>query len=165
MEVASFAEIEEEFLARIKKIVWCSVATVDREGRPRSRVLHPIWEGSTGYIATGRSSFKAKHLARNPHVSLMYWYPDLEHGLAGAQLVYVDARTEWLDAAADRRRIWDLFKNTPPPLGYDPAMIPVWKDGPDSPEFGVLKLTPWRIELSGIAEMMGQEPRVWHQER
>jgi general stress protein 26 len=161
MEVASFAEIEDEFTARTRKIVWCSVATMDRQGRPRTRVLHPIWEGMTGYIATGRSSFKAKHLANKPYVSLMYWHPDLEHGLAGAQLVYVEARTEWLDGPADRRRIWDLYKNTPPPVGYDPAIVPAWKDGPESGEFGVLRLTPWRIELTGIAEMAGQQPMVW----
>lgn len=25
-------------------IVWCTIATVDPLGRPRSRVMHPIWE-------------------------------------------------------------------------------------------------------------------------
>ena len=164
MDVTSFAEIEDEFRARTSRIVWCSVATVDRQGRPRTRVLHPIWEGSTGYIATGRTSHKAKHLTENPRVSLMYWDPDLEHGLANAQLVYVDAGTEWLDDPADRRRIWDLYKNTPPPVGYDPAIIPAWKDGPEGPEFGVLKLTPWRIELTGIQANFGQPPLVWRQQ-
>jgi hypothetical protein len=66
-----------------------------------------------------------------------------------------------LDDPADRRRIWDLYKNTPPPVGYDPAIIPVWKDGPESAEFGVLRLTPWRIELTGIQSNFGQEPMVW----
>jgi general stress protein 26 len=155
MEVQSFAEIEDEFMARVRRIVWCTVATVDGRGRPRTRILHPIWEGTTGYIATGRHSYKAQHLAANPHVSLSYWDP--QH-----QMIYAECVTEWLDDPADRRRIWNLCKDTPPPLGYDPAMIPVWKDGPDSPEFGVLKLTPWRIELNGIADMMsGSGPVVW----
>jgi general stress protein 26 len=164
MDVGKFSEMEDEFKARTTKIVWCSVATVDRKGRPRTRVLHPIWEGSTGYIATGRNSFKAKHLTNNPYVSLMYWDPDLEHGLAGAQAVYVDARAEWLDDPADRRRIWDLYKNTPPPVGYDPAMIPVWKDGPGGVDFGVLKLTPWRIELTGLQATADKPPLVWRAE-
>src|SRR5262245_61355308 len=38
------------------RIVWASAATVDRHGRPRSRVLHPIWlwDGTelSGWIAT-----------------------------------------------------------------------------------------------------------------
>jgi general stress protein 26 len=155
MEVASFDDIADEFNARVARIVWCTVATVDRKGRPRTRILHPIWEGPTGWIATGRHSHKAKHLAHNPYVSLSYW--DQQH-----QQIYADCRAQWVDDPATRRRIWDLYKNTPPPLGYDPAIIPAWKDGPDSPEFGVLKLMPWRIELFAIGQMAtGQEPAVW----
>lgn len=155
MDVQSFSEIEEEFAQRVRTIVWCTVATVDGRGRPRSRILHPIWEGSTGWIATGRSSFKAKHLERNRYVSLSYWTP--EH-----KQIYAECKAEWEDRAEEKARIWELYKSAPPPLGYDPAMIPVWKDGPQSPEFGVLKLTPWRIELSSIMDMMaGKPPLVW----
>jgi len=155
VEVASFSEIADEFHARVARIVWCTVSTVDAKGRPRSRILHPIWEGSTGWIATSPNSHKARHLAKNPYVSLSYW--DQQH-----QQIYADCKAEWVSDPAERRRIWDLYKNTPPPLGYDPAIIPVWKDGPDTPDFGVLKLTPWRIELFAINDMAtGQQPAVW----
>ena len=44
------------FVEMAHRIVWCSVATVDRAGRPRSRVLHPIWtwedERLTGWVGT-----------------------------------------------------------------------------------------------------------------
>lgn len=153
MPSTSFADIEPEFMARVRRIAWCTVATVDRQGRPRTRILHPIWEGSTGWIATGRQSHKAKHLAKNPYVSLSYWDPQQEQ-------IYADCRAEWVDDAADRRRIWELYKSTPPPLGYDPGLI--WKDGPDAPGFGVLKLTPWRIELSQLVP--GGNRTVWHAE-
>ena len=153
MDVASFAEIEEEFAKRVSRIVWCTVATVDRQGRPRSRILHPIWERSTGWIATGRHSLKTKHLAANPHVSLSYW--DQEH-----QQVYADCKAEWVDEQAEKQRIWDLYKDTPPPLGYDPAII--WRGGPDDPTYGLLKLTPWRIELWALADLMSGTPsKVW----
>ena len=153
MEVASFAEIEEEFNARVSRIVWCTVATVDRRGRPRTRILHPIWEGSTGWIATGRHSLKEKHLAANPYLSVSYW--DQEH-----QQVYVDAKAEWQDDQDEKLRIWDLYKDTPPPYGYDPAII--WQAGPDDPEYGLLKLTPWRIELYALKDLVtGTEPTVW----
>jgi uncharacterized pyridoxamine 5'-phosphate oxidase family protein len=151
MDVGSFDEIAGEFNARVARIVWCTVSTVDAKGRPRSRILHPIWEGSTGWILTGRNSHKAKHIARNPHVSLSYW--DQQH-----QQIYADCLAEWVDDDAEKVRIWDLYKTTPPPLGYDPAIIPPWKDGPLSPEVGLLKLTPWRIELSSLME---QPPKVW----
>lgn len=143
MEVSSFADIEDDFVARVKRIVWCTVATVDRQGRPRTRILHPIWEGSTGWIGTVPQSHKAKHLAKNPYVSLSYWDPQHEQ-------VHVDAKAEWVDDMPAKRRIWDLYKNTPPPLGYDPVIS--WQ-GVEDPAFGLLKLTPWRIELFGLATM------------
>lgn len=148
-----FSEIEAEFNRRVQRIVWCTMATVDRAGRPRTRIIHPIWEGQTGWIATGRHSLKEKHLAGNPHVSFSYWDPQHEQ-------VYVDATAEWVDDSAEKRRVWDLFKSTPPPYGYDPATIPPWKDGPESREFGVLKLTPSRIEISSLGAM-GRAPVVW----
>jgi general stress protein 26 len=153
MEVTSFEEIADDFKSRTTRIAWCSVATVDRKGRPRQRILHPIWEGPTGWIATGRHSHKEKHLAANPHVSLSYWDP--QH-----QQVYVDATAAWEDDAAEKRRIWDLYKSTPPPLGYDPGMI--WQGGVEDPTYGLLKLTPWRIEIYGLNNMATMEPpKVW----
>jgi hypothetical protein len=153
MDVADFSEIENEFQKRVARIVWCTAATVDRKGRPRTRILHPIWEGPVGWIATGRHSLKEKHLAANPHMSLTYWDP--QH-----QQLYIDCKTKWDDSVDQKKRIWELYKSTPPPLGYDPGMI--WKEGPEAEDFGVLKLTPWRIEVSSIMDMMaGKPPLVW----
>ena len=155
--VGDFNEIAEEFTKRVSRIVWCTVATVDTKDRPRTRLLHPIWEtdgGLVGHIATGRHSLKEKHIARNANVSLTYWDQ-------GQEQVYVDGTASWADDAAEKRRIWDLFKDTPPPYGYDPAMI--WTARVDSAEFGVLTLTPRRVELYGLADLMaGRPPTVWH---
>ena len=45
------------FVTMAHSIVWCTAASVDAKGRPRSRVLHPYWEWDgkelTGWIATG----------------------------------------------------------------------------------------------------------------
>ena len=152
MKVASFSDIEEEFQKRVAGIVWCTAATIDRKGRPRSRILHPIWEGSTGWIATGRTTFKARHIEKNPYVSLAYW--DQQH-----EQVYADCRAEWEEDPAAKQRIWDLLKDTPMPVGYDPGLF--WKS-PQDPSYGVLKLTPWRIEVWSLQEMMQGKPQtVW----
>jgi general stress protein 26 len=152
MEVTHFSDIEEEFIQRVHSMVWCNVATVDRQQRPRSRILHPIWEGSTGWIVTHRNSHKSKHLAHNPHVSLAY----ITHI---HEPVYVDCVAMWIDDADQKRRIWDLFKNTPPPLGFDPAPDFV---SADHKNFGLLKLTPWRITLVNFpAESHYAGQRVW----
>ena len=153
MAVGGFEEIRADFEARVQKIVWCTVTTVDRKGRPRTRVLHPIWEGSTGYVVSGRESFKAKHLAANPYVSVSYWSP--EHGL-----VVADCKAEWQDNLEEKRRIWKLFKDTPMPYGYDPEMLGSKADDPAS---GLLVLTPWRIELHTLQEVMtGKAATVWN---
>lgn len=149
----SFDEIAKTFEERVRRIVWCTVSTVDTQGRPFSRILHPVWEGSTGWVATGRNTLKAKHLAANPMVSLAYWDP--QHDTVTAQ-----CRAEWCDDAATKHRIWDLVASTPPPVGYDPGLF--FKEGKDSPDYGVLKLTPTRIDLLAAKDMMaGNAPTVW----
>ena len=155
--MTDFAELEPEFTRRVSRIVWCSVATIDRAGNPRTRILHPIWEVidgvPVGYIATGRHSLKEKHIARNPYVSLSYWDQAQEQ-------VYVDAKASWSDAPEERQRIWDLFKNTPPPLGYDPGMI--WQGGPLADDFGVLHLAPSRVEIWSLEDLAKRvPPLVW----
>jgi len=134
-------------------MVWCSAATIDSQQRPRSRILHPIWEGAVGWIGTNRNSYKAQHLAQNPYVSVAY-ITDL------FKPVYVDCSAVWVDDLAEKQRIWELFKDAPPPLGYDPASTFV---SPDHENFGLLKLTPWRIDLVSFpAESMEKGTLVWH---
>ena len=146
--VASFAEIEEEFVGRVHDKVWCSVATVDTLNRPRSRIWHPIWECNIGRVATMRHTLKTKHLSRNPHVSLSYVPDDIWRP------VYVDCRAGWEDDPEAKQRLWDMFLAATPPLGYDPGLI---FGSVENPEFGALKLEPWRIEL---VDGPG-ESRVW----
>ena len=42
----------------------------------------------------------------------------------------------------------------PEPVGYDPAIIPFWSDGPLSPAFAALRLEPWRIRVQPAAVML-----------
>lgn len=151
--VSCFMEIEQEFHATAARIVWATVTTVDADGHPFSRILHPIWEGATGYIATGRHTLKTKHLAGNSAVAVAYW--DQAHDSIMAQ-----CRAEWCDDVPTKRHVWELFKTTPPPLGYDPALF-FQGDAADA-AFGVLMLTPWRIDVWSLAALMRREkPRTW----
>lgn len=151
----NFAEIQTEFNRRISQTVWATVTTINLQGRPRSRILHPIWEGSTGWIATGRQSFKAKHIAQNPFISVSYW--DQQH-----QQVLCECKAQWQDDADEKARLWDYFGSTPAPLGYD--LTNFWTS-PKDETYGLLKLTPWRIELSALADMVsGKEALVYRQD-
>jgi general stress protein 26 len=150
VEITNFAEIEDEFHRRVRDAVYANVASVDAQNRPRSRVLHPLWEGKTGWILTWPMSHKSKHLAKNPYVSLAYLKNPIEP-------VYVDCKAEWENDANEKRRIWDLFSNTPPPVGYDPSVA---FESVDNPKFGVLKLIPWRIQIYRLEPV--NESLIWH---
>ena len=152
MEISHFSEIEEEFIKRVHTIVWCNAATVDRQQRPRSRILHPIWEGSTGWVLTHRNSHKSKHLAHNPYISLAYIKDPFKP-------VYIGCRARWIDEVAQKQRIWDLFNNASPPLGYDPE--PEF-ESPAHKNCGLLELTPWRISIVTFpAESHDAGQRIW----
>jgi hypothetical protein len=147
----NFDEIAAEFHERANRIVYCSVATVDGQGRPRSRILHPIWEGNVGWITTNPASFKSRHLARNPYVSLTY--------VDFVKPAYADCHAAWVTDPAEKQHVWDLCLRTPPPVGFDPGNIynPVDGSTTDRIEFGVLKLTPYRITLYQWPEPL----RMW----
>lgn len=138
--LTDFSEIEPAFRERIDKMVWCAVATVDTHGRPANRLLHPNWEGDTGWILTYRNSVKRLHLAKNPYVSLAY-VSDVVNP------VYVEAIAGWEEDPEVRRRVWELFKSNPEPLGYDPE--PMF-GSPDHENTGLLRIEPWKISLATL---------------
>ena len=134
------------------RIVWCTAATVDAQGRPRSRVLHPFWQWEddalTGWIATVPTATKRAHLEASPYLSCNYWAENQDTCVAECQ-------AEWAFDLATGERVWNRFKSAPAPVGYDPAMIP-FRDGPDSAAFAVLRLTPWRLRvIAGTAMSTG----------
>src|SRR5687767_14245645 len=149
MEVSKFEELQPEFMKRVSSAIYCSVATIDRMNRPRSRMMHPVWDGQIGWVISWPQSHKAKHLQGNPYVSLAY-INDRD------KPVYVDCQAEWIDEAREKERIWELHKNTPPPLGFDPE--PHYGTI-NHPYYGLLKFTPWRIELGNL----NGEPIIWRE--
>ncbi|GAA4547108.1 pyridoxamine 5'-phosphate oxidase family protein [Amycolatopsis samaneae] len=145
------AELLDEFVRIAHRIVWCALTTVDRRGRPRSRVVHPIWErtgdGVTGWVFTRPTPLKLAHLARTPFVSCTYWDPAHEVAVA-------ECAAELLDDEPAREHVWELFATAPEPLGYDPKILGA-RDHRD-PAIRVLRLTPWRLACPG-----GTGGRAW----
>ena len=152
----SLNETAPEFVEMAHKIVWCSVASVDAQNRPRSRVLHPFWEwdGSelTGWVATGATPTKMAHLNHSPFMSLNYWSPEQNTCVA-------ECEATWYFDQETRTRIWDTYLALPPPLGYDPAIIPGW-DSPETEGYAVLKFKPWRLRVFPGSVLMGQGGNV-----
>jgi hypothetical protein len=145
MQATSFEALQAEFMTRVQQAVYCNVATVDLKGRPRSRVMHLVWEGSTGWVVTWPESPKARHLANNHHVSIAYLSDPRKP-------VYVESTAEWITTTEEQLRVWELYKTIP--LGFD--LTPHYGTI-EHKFFGLLRFRPWRIELAEL----WKESLIW----
>ena len=154
-------QIAPAFVRMAHSIVWATVTTVDADSKPRSRILHPIWEWDgtdlLGWVATVPTPLKRAHLAVHPDVSVSYWTTTQDTCSA-------DCLVEWYTDDETRAAVWEKFATGPEPVGYDPRIIPMWRDGPTSEEFAVLRLSPHRLRVmpgtmmtAGRGEVLG-----WH---
>jgi general stress protein 26 len=140
------------------RINYATMTTVDRLGRPRSRVLIAVWEldgtRPVGWLATFKTPVKAAHIARNPHVGMSYWAPSQD-------TVTIDSDAAWVDDPEVKARVWELYRRgSPQGVGYDPR--PFWPGGPGDPGFHVLRLNPWRVQvLRGHELASGVPARIW----
>ncbi|WP_246394423.1 pyridoxamine 5'-phosphate oxidase family protein [Pseudonocardia pini] len=147
------------FVAIAHRVVWCTLSTVDAAGRPRSRLVHPLWtiepDGTVvGRVAGRRSSPKARHLAAHPYAACSYW--DTRHDVAVAE-----CHAGW---DPDPAGSWHLFAEPPSPLGFDPAAM--FAGGLESPDAGIVVLRPWRLRWAEAADLAaGEKPVVWRAER
>jgi hypothetical protein len=152
MRVATFAEIEPEFIARAHRMVWCDMATVGPDGRPRTRIVHPVWRDGTAWITSLRVGPKADDIDRGPYVSLAYVSDPMRPA-------YAECTAAWADDPGTRREIWEWIASIPEPLGYNAeAMFGSY----DFPNLTLLRLTPWKIRLSVAGDLAAL--RVWEAE-
>lgn len=151
--MTELARIAPAFIDIAHRIVWATTATVDLDGAPRTRVLHPIWEFDgerlTGWIATSPLSPKAGHLDAEPRVSLTYWD-------ATQDTCTADCVATWDDTPEQREAGWRRFAEGPEPVGYDPRLIEPWTD-PQVEAFGVLRLDPVRVRVMPGSLMLAGE--------
>jgi hypothetical protein len=150
------ATIADAFIAIAHRVIWCTLATVDRRGRPRSRIVHPIWErtgdGLVGWLTSRPTPLRRAHLAANPYVSAPTGIPRTTSRSRSAAPRVTDP--------AAREHAWACFRAAPPPLGHDPATI--WAAGLEDPDAGVIRLDPWRLRAAAAATLASGEPaRVW----
>lgn len=148
----SLEQTAPAFVDMAHQIVWASVATVDAKGRPRSRVLHPIWEWDgkdlVGWVGTGPTPTKRAHLDASPFVSANYWGPSQDTCVA-------ECAASWHFDDDTCTRVWNLLLNGPEPVGYDPSIIPGWEQ-PTDEAFAALRLDPWRLRVFPGTVLMGQ---------
>lgn len=155
--LVSFADLRDDAAAIIGDVVYSTMITVDKQNRPRSRVLIVAWElegeHPIGWLATNKTPVKAAHIARNPHVTTSYWSPR-------QNVVALDNIANWDREPGTAEKVWDLYRvGSPRGNGYDPGQY--WA-APDDPAFHVMRLTPWRIQVLTAHELnSGQPYRQW----
>ena len=136
---AMTAEEREAFFRDVdeasQKAIWCAVATV-ANGEPRVRMVHPTWEGETLWFATGARSPKVRQLAANPVVDIQYQVgpPTFTH-------ILVRGTAEVVSDPNEKKRVWDV-------IDYDLSQF--WSGGPEDAGYAPIKITPARVELSGM---------------
>jgi hypothetical protein len=156
------SEAAPAFVEMAHRIVWASAATVDARGRPRTRILHPVWQWDgtrlVGWIGTSPTPVKRAHLAAHPFMSLNYWSPAQDTCVA-------ECRAELLLDDETRTAVWNLFLNTPEPVGYNPRIVPVW-ESPTCAAFAAIRLDPWRLRVFPGSAMLGKGGAVlkWRSE-
>jgi hypothetical protein len=149
------AALREQFIETAHRVVWCALATVDRLGRPRSRVVHPVWERAgedlVGWVLTRPTPLKLAHLERTPFVSCSYWDPRHDTAVAECDATWADPQ--------QREHAWSICRALPAPAGHDPADI--FPGGPHAPEAAVLRLAPWRLRVATAAQMAAGGAMAW----
>jgi general stress protein 26 len=143
-----YRQLADDAATIIGSTVYATMTTVDKLGRPRSRVLIAVWEfdreNPVGWLATHKTPVKTAHLAPNPHVSTSYWTPR-------QNVVTIDSVAAWVDDAETADYVWNLYRSgSPRGNGYDPGQY--WT-GPSDPKFHVLRLDPWRIQVLTAREL------------
>jgi hypothetical protein len=146
----------DAFLATARRIVYATLATVDRHGRPRSRIVHPVWELEgerlVGWVGTRPTALKREGLAASGFASCLYWDPT--HDVAVAECA-----AAWVPAD-EHATAWERLAAAPAPMGYDPSAI--WSDGPRGDGFAAIRLDPWRMQTrSATATAAGEPYTVW----
>ena len=149
-------DVLADFHTHAARIVWCNVASVGPDGRPRSRLLHPVWERVddrlVGWVLTNPTPIKHARTSRRIRTC--------------PAATGIPSTTRPWPSAAPRGTTTSPPSGPPsspptPPMGYDPAVLGIW-DGPDDPSCAAIRLDPWQVVVRTLPEMTeGKRPRVW----
>ncbi len=90
--------------AKIPEVQAVNLATVSKDGKPASRIVYVReFDNNKFWIYANYNSRKAKDMLQNPHVSLTFFWPELERQI----------RIEGIANKADNERSDNYFQNRP----------------------------------------------------
>ncbi len=135
-------ELQTKIVEIIEGADCASLATVSEDGKPWVRFVSPkISEDMTLRVATFASSRKIQHIVRNPEVHLTVGKGN------PPEMVYlqIQGRAQATDEKAERNALWT-------------EGLGAYFQGPDDPEYRVLIIRPYRIEVNVPGS---PSPEIW----
>lgn len=141
MTVGAFAELAEDFLHIMAATVFCTATTVDANATSAradaASDFHPPRRTAARLGAHGANAAEDAVPCRQPPHVLRLLDP------RPRTPVFVDCVAVWAEAVREKQEVWELFRGTPPPLGYGPeGMAGYAPEQWRSPEFTPLRLEP-----------------------
>ena len=122
------------------------VATTTEDGNPWVRYVTGFGgEDLTIRFVTSLQTRKVAHIKRNPEVHMTCGAKDME---STKNYVQIAGRAEVTTDEQERHSLWN-------------DNLKAYFSGPDDPNYCVVIVKPYRIELMGMTEMV---PQVWESE-
>lgn len=137
------SKLKKEIAAIITPLQLSSVATIAEEGKPWVRYVMTVGRDDLSVrFATFAHSRKVAQIAANPevHVTLGCNDPAIMK-----PYLQIQGRAYFSTDAAERHGFWS-------------EMLANYFSGPDDPNYGVVVVTPYRIELANAGVPL---PEVW----
>lgn len=136
-------QLAQKIKALFNQPVVSVLATVTEDGAPWARYVVPFMDPDMNlWVATYCGSRKVAQIGADPRVHLACGATTLEETRAWVQ---VEGTAQVLDDAATKKAMWQ-------------EMLAQYFDGPDDPNYCVIKITPGRMEYG---TMGSAEPEVW----
>ncbi len=136
-------ELQERILEITRQPHLASLATIAADGKPWVRYVIPRADENLIFrVATRLHSRKVAQIQQNPEVHLTCGVTDPRQV---GTFLQIQGRAELSCSQQERESFWD------------PHLERAF-EGPDDPEYGVLRITPSRIELW---EEENPDPEVW----
>lgn len=136
-------ELRKKILEILEKVQLAGFATINEEGKPWVRyVMTKGSDDMTVRFSTFVSARKVKQIEANPEVHLTMGVTDPEKM---ASYLQIQGKAHLTTDEAERHAFWI------------PMLEQIFK-GPDDPEYGVIVVEPYRIELMNAGTF---EPEIW----
>ena len=137
------SELKERIYAILREPQLAGLATITEDGKPWVRyVMTLASEDLTIRCATFVKARKVRQIEKNPEVHLTCGVTNPAEMVPYLQ---IQGRAQLNTSAEARHGFWT-------------DMLAQIFDGPDDPKYGVLEMTPYRIEFCSVGS---HEPEVW----